>query len=115
MWISSIQNEEGAFARGAMDSIVVCEFGKWQPVGPIVLVIVNEDPEIFLDLLVNLLGLAIRLRMPGSRCIRHDVEQSVKLLHELGYELRAVVRDDDLRHSVLSIDVIPEDPCPSFS
>ncbi len=40
--------------------------------------------------------------MPGGRCVRGDVEQSVEFFHELGYELRALIRDDDLGHSVFA-------------
>ncbi len=112
--VSSIQDEERALARCAVDPIVVCEFCERQPVGPVVLSIVNEDSEILLNLLVNSFGLAIRLRMPGGRCIWRDIKQSVKLLHELGDELRSSVADYDLRHAVLGVDVILENSCPSF-
>ncbi len=90
-----------------MDLIVVREFCERQPVGPIILSIVNEDSEILFDLLVNSFSLAIRLGMPGGRCVWRDVEQSVEFLHELGDELRASVGDDDLWHSMLRVDVIP--------
>ncbi len=66
-----------------------------QPVGPIVLLIVNKDSKVLFDFLVNSFSLAICLRMPGGRCVRRDVEQSVKFLHELRDELRASVGDHD--------------------
>ncbi len=89
MRVSAIQNHEQAFACGAVDPVVMRELCERQPIGPIVLSVVNKDAEVLLDLLVNSFGLAICLRMPGGRCVGHDVEQSVELLHELGDELWA--------------------------
>ncbi len=67
------------------------ELYEQEPIGPIVLSIVNEDSEIFLDFLVNSFGLAIRLRMPGGRCVWGDVEELVEFFHELRNELRSSV------------------------
>ncbi len=65
--VAAVEYEEGTFAGSAVDSIVVREFSERQPVGPVVLSVINEDSEIFLDFLVNPFGLAVRLRMPGRR------------------------------------------------
>ncbi len=46
-----------------MDSIVVGEFSEWEPVAPVGLSVVNEDPEVFLDLLVNSSCLSVGLRV----------------------------------------------------
>ncbi len=92
----------------------MCELCERQPVGPVVLSIVNGDTEIFLDLLVNSFGLAICLWMQGGRRVGHDIEESVKLFHEFGDELRSSVGDDDLWHAMLGIDVISQNSRPSF-
>ncbi len=87
----AVQNHERTFAGSAMDSVVVHEFCEWQPISPVVLSIVNKDSEIFFNLLVNSFCLAVCLRMPGSRSIRRDVQESVELFHELGDKLRTSV------------------------
>ncbi len=69
----------------------MCKLREREPVGPVILSIVNKDTEIFLDLLVNSFGLSVCLRMPGGRRVGHDVEESVEFLHELRDELRASV------------------------
>ncbi len=81
-WVSSIEDHEGAVARSAMGPIVVRELCKRQPVGPVTLSVVNEDPEVFLNLLINSFSLAICLWMPGGQGVWSDVKQSVKFLHE---------------------------------
>ncbi len=89
--ITTVENHERTLAGSAVDSVVMCELCERQPVGPVILSIVNEDPKILFDLLVNSFGLAIRLRMPGGRCIRGDVEESVEFFHELGDKLRSSI------------------------
>ncbi len=84
----------------------MCKLREREPIGPVVLSIVNEDSEVLLDLLVNSFSLTICLGMEGGRCIGRDVEESVEFLHELGDKLRTSVQDDDLRHAVLGIDMI---------
>ncbi len=64
--VLAVQDHEGAFAHSAVDSIVVHEFCERQPVGPVVLSIVNEDSEVLFDFLVNSFGLSIRLRVEGG-------------------------------------------------
>ncbi len=91
------------------------ELCEWKPIGPVILPIVNEDVKILLDLLVNSFSLTIHLGMESGRCVGRDVEESIKLFHELGDELRSPIGDDDLRHAVFGIDVISENLRPSFS
>ncbi len=86
-WVTAVQDHGGAFARSTVDSIVVCELCEWEPIGPVVLSIVNKDSEVLFNFLVNSFSLTICLRMEGGRCVGHDVEESVKFLHELGDEL----------------------------
>ena len=46
-----------------MHPVVVGELRQWQPLSPVVLMVVDEDPEILLDLLVDPLSLSISLRV----------------------------------------------------
>ncbi len=68
-WVTAIQDHERTLASGAVDSIVVRKLCEREPIGPVVLLIVNEDSEIFLDLLVNSFGLT-HLSEDGKRSMR---------------------------------------------
>ena len=57
---------EGGVVGGSVDVVIVCKLGNWQPVGPIVLVVVNEHTEVGLNFLVDMLCLAIGLWMVGG-------------------------------------------------
>lgn len=46
--------------------IVVLEFSQRKEVMPVVLLFVDKDSEVLIQLLVDLLGLSVRLWMPGS-------------------------------------------------
>jgi hypothetical protein len=58
-------HEEGTEPRGLADLVVVVEFPKSQPVHPIVLQEVGENPKILLDILVDTFGLSISLWVVG--------------------------------------------------
>ena len=61
--VSSIENLEWAFARGGVGAVVVLESTDGEPIGPVVLSVVKDNPEVFLDFLIDTFGLAIGLRM----------------------------------------------------
>lgn len=50
---------------GSMYPVVVCELGDGQPVHPVVLVVVDVEPKILLQSLVDTLYLTIGLRVVG--------------------------------------------------
>jgi hypothetical protein len=54
-------HEEGTEARSLANLVVVVEFCQSQPVCPIVLQEVGENPKILLDVLVDIFGLPIGL------------------------------------------------------
>jgi len=54
-------SEEWGYSCGSAGSVVVCEFGKWEKVGPVVLLIVTVYAKILLQGLVGALGLPIAL------------------------------------------------------
>ena len=66
-----------------VDSVVVGKFGHGYPLRPVVLVVVEEDPEVLLQLLIDTLRLSIRLRMEGRRGVVLDPERGVERSHEL--------------------------------
>ena len=61
---------------------VVCEFGKSQPFCPIDLSVVHIDPQILLNLTIDLFGLSIHLWVIGGGQICLDVEKFIKIFHE---------------------------------
>ncbi len=95
--------------------VVVCKLCEREPIAPVGLSMIDKDPEVFFDLLIYSFSLSVGLWMEGHGRVRGDVEHSVEFLHELGDELWASVRDDDLRHSMLGVDMVSEDSGPSFS
>jgi hypothetical protein len=56
---------EGTEPRGLANLVVVVEFRKGQPIRPIILQEVGENPKILLNMLVDTFGLAIRLGVVG--------------------------------------------------
>ncbi len=74
-----------------------------EPFGPVILKVVDEDPEILLNFLVDSFSLSICLWVVGSGYVCLDLEQVIEVFHELGDEHGASVRDDYLRYSVLGI------------
>ncbi len=96
----SIEYHEGTLACRTVNPIVVGELSEREPIAPVVLSVVNKDPEVFLNLLVNLFCLSIGLRVEGHRCVRCDVEHLVEFLHELRDELGTSIGDHSCRHAV---------------
>ncbi len=96
----------GLFACRTVDSVVVRKLGKWQPIGPVVLSVVDEDSKVLFDFLVDSFSLSVGLWVKGRGRIQGDVEESVEFLHEFRDELRASVGDNDLGHSVFRVYVI---------
>ncbi len=97
-----------------MNSVIVCEFGEGEPVAPVGLSVVDEDPEILLNLLVYSFCLAVCLRMEGGRHVHRDVEHFIEFLHELGDKLRSPIRDDGNGHAMSGIYMVSENSSPTF-
>ncbi len=91
------------------------ELSEGEPVTPIRLSVVNEDPEVLLDFLVHALCLPICLRMEHSGSIGCDIKHSVEFLHKLGDKLWAPIRDHSCWHSMSCVDVVTENLGPSLS
>lgn len=73
MRVSAVEYHEQAFACGTVDSVVMGKFHKRDPVTPISLSVVDEDSEIFFDLLVDSLCLSISLWVKGGGRVWCDV------------------------------------------
>ncbi len=112
--ISAVQYHEQACLRGTVDAVVVRELREREPVAPICLSMIDKDSELLLYLLIHSFSMSIGLWVKGSGGVLRDVEHSVKLFHELGDKLGALVGDDDLRHSMLGINMVSENSAPAF-
>ncbi len=53
------------------------KLSEWEPITPVSLSVVNEDPEVLLDFLVNVFGLSIGLWVKHCGGIQRDVEHSI--------------------------------------
>ncbi len=113
--MSAIEHHEQGLAGCAVDTVVVCKLGEWEPVTPVSLSVINEDLEVLLDLLVNSFCLAIHLWVEDREGIPCNVEHPVKLLHELGDKLWSLVRDHSCQHSMSCVDVVSENSGPSLA
>ena len=49
-----------------MDLVVVHKLRKWEPVSPVILSMAHKDPEVCFYLLVDMLHLAVGLRVVGG-------------------------------------------------
>ncbi len=82
---------------------------------PVVLSLVDEYPEILIQLLVYPFSLSIRLWMPSRQSCELDSEKSVELLRECGDELGSTVRYDIVGETMVLPDIVEEEPDGSFS
>src|SRR6266481_5746407 len=76
-----------------MDLVIVGELSYQDPLVPVVLSLVDKEPEELFNLLVDTLGLAISLQVIGCRCGNLDSEYLTESAHELGDELHSPVTD----------------------
>ncbi len=67
---------------------------------------VDEDLKVFFNLLIDSFCLTICLGVLGGGCVCLDLEQVIKVFHELGDEHGALVRDDYLGHSVFGVNFV---------
>ena len=74
MRVSAIENYEGTLAGGGMNVVIVGKLGHRKPVTPVGLLVVDEHPEISLELLVDSFSLSISLWVEGCGCVWGDVQ-----------------------------------------
>ncbi len=113
--MSAIEVHEQGLSCHAVNSVVVGELGEWEPVAPVGLSVIDKDPEILLNFLVDSFHLSIGLWVKSHGGILHDVEHLVKFFHELGDELGASIGDYCHGHAMSCINIVLKDPGPSFS
>src|ERR1700730_6773511 len=82
-----------------------------QPLGPIVLEVVNIRPEVHLDLLVHPLGLSIGLWVESGTQVRFHSNHGIELLHEPGHKLGASVTHNLVGDPMVTEHPVSEDSC----
>lgn len=76
-WVSAIQNHEWTFAGCTINSVVVCELSKREPVTPVSLSVAYKDAQVLFNFLVDSFSLAICLWMEGCQGVRCDVKHLI--------------------------------------
>ena len=71
-----------------------------------ILMVVDVDPQVLFDLLIDPFGLSIGLWVVGRREVPFDVQQSVQVLHEMRVRLGASVVDNLCGNAMQSEDLI---------
>src|SRR5882724_9469154 len=97
--------EEGSEVRGGVGSVVIGELRQRQKVIPIVLVIVNIDPQVLLQDLIQALRLTVSLRVVSGREVPLDVEKTAERGPEVGHECLATIRNDVGRRAMFREDM----------
>src|ERR1700731_3902156 len=82
-----------------------------QPLCPIVLEVVNIGMEVHLNLLIHLLCLSICLWMESSTWVCLYPNHGIEFLHEMGYELGALLTHNFVWDSMVLEHLISEDAC----
>ena len=74
VWVVAVHEVEWGESSRNMDSVVVGEFGHGYPLRPVILVVIEEDPEVLFQFLIDTFRLSICLRMEGRRGVVFDPE-----------------------------------------
>ena len=83
LWIlASIEHERGGLSQ-SMDLVVIGEFGNQNPVVPVILSLVHKEAEELLDLLVDMVSLAIHLQVVGHGGYDFNSKYLAKTPHEV--------------------------------
>ena len=81
-WVTSYREEKGGEPGRCRSMAIICKFGEGKELGPITLFIISKKPHIRFNLLIHMLGLAIGLRVIGSRWVFLYMQDLVKFPHE---------------------------------
>ena len=93
-----------------MDPVVARKLGHGDPVRPVVLAVVDVEPQILLQLLVRPLCLTVSLWVVGHGRVVFNAQEPVEVDSKLGLELWPPVMDYLLGHSMQSKDMVPQQP-----
>ena len=75
--------------------------GKWKPLAPSGLAVVDEDAEVLFEPLICAFGLAISLGVVGGAYVLFDIEDAAQFLREVGGETGIAIRDNFVGSAVV--------------
>jgi hypothetical protein len=82
--VTSIGEFERGKLSGRVFSVVISEFGKDEPIAPIVLLVVYVESKEYFDILIDLFCLSISLRVISSEQVSFDLGKAVEFYSKLG-------------------------------
>ena len=74
------------------------------------MMLINEEPEVLFNFLVDLFGWTISLWVVGCGCSNFDAKGCIQLTHKLGDELSAMITDDLLWETMKLPDMVEKEP-----
>ena len=89
--------------------VVVLKLSKGEKAGPVILSLIDEDLEVLLQLLIDLLSLAVTLRVVSSGSGKLDSKHPVAFPGKLSHKLRSTVGDNFARQPVVSPVMLDEE------
>ena len=107
----ALVGKEGRNTSGSVRGIVVRELRQGKELGPVVLLVVQVDPEVLLKGLVDLLGLTVAFRVVTGGEVKAHVEGLTEGAEEVRDELRTPVGGNVRGNSVLGEHIEYEQVC----
>lgn len=101
-------------ARSVVRSAVIDELGERKEIVPVVLVVIDVDPEVLFECLVDAFGLTVGLRMVSGGVVHADLEKVAKRAEKERNELGASVGADVGRSTMFGKDMNKEESCELF-
>ena len=72
--------------------------------------LINEEPEVLFNFLVDSFSLTISLWVVGCRCSNFDAKGCIQLMHKLGDELSATITGDLFWETMKLPDMVKKEP-----
>ena len=105
-WDVAHDEFEGGFGGGRIRPGVMYVLGKWEPLVPGGLSMVDKNAKVLFKPLICLFGLAVSLGVVGGADVLFDIEEVTKFLREVGCEAGISVCDDFARSAIMREDVL---------
>ena len=110
VWVVSIIEVKGGLACGGAGAVVQGELSQWQPLRPVILVVVDIHVEILSYFVVYPFDLSVHLWVVRSREILFDAKNLANVASELTHKLQAAVQydlpgDAEVGKDLVSVDV----------
>ena len=91
--------------------VIVGELSYWDPFCPVVLVVINEDPQESFDFLIYAFSLPVCLGMMSGGGGSFDSQKCTQFFQEYQDKGQALVADDFLWETMMTPDMVEEKSC----